>query len=114
LNHRGFMNYLGLNAESECRTNRFLQYDFGGEKRHIFLATGMRSRVMKLALDFANANKLSRIGFTPFARGRYARAISELLSHRGEFPRDVCLFHLNEKDYSEVYSYQELDDSEKH
>ena len=51
---------------------------------------------------YCNANKISTIGFTPWAGGHYRHFIEKIKNYKAEFPKEIFLFHLNKNDYKEI------------
>ncbi|MFM2208033.1 MAG: hypothetical protein RL213_2008 [Bacteroidota bacterium] len=51
-------------------------------------------------LNFCTQNRVEKIGFTPWSKGRYDEFLQQLIDHQGEYPKEVSLFHLNKLDYS--------------
>jgi hypothetical protein len=51
---------------------------------------------------YCNRNKIESIGFTPWGRGRYSSFIDFIKEYKGEFPKRISLFHLNNNDYNSL------------
>ncbi|MFN4299894.1 MAG: hypothetical protein ACK4EX_09225 [Thermaurantimonas sp.] len=55
--------------------------------------------------EFCQNNKVRRIGFTPFGRGKYISFLEKLKNLKNEYPKEILLFHLNKNDYKEIKKY---------
>jgi hypothetical protein len=73
-------------------------------RRHFF---GTMEKVMLITdlslselFEYCDRNKIESIGFTPWARGRYSSFIDLIKEYRGEFPKRISLFYLNNSDYA--------------
>lgn len=53
-------------------------------------------------LDICVQNKIERIGFTPWLKGKYSSFVDQISNYTQEYPKVISLFHLNQKDYKSL------------
>ena len=53
-------------------------------------------------LNYCVKNKISKIGFTPWLKGKYNNFHEALKNYNAEYPKEITLFHLNKGDFSEL------------
>jgi hypothetical protein len=62
----------------------------------------LRKLSVSEVLDICVQNKIERIGFTPWAKGKYSSFIDQIKNYTKEYPKVISLFHLNRKDYKSL------------
>jgi hypothetical protein len=55
--------------------------------------------------EYCERNKIRKIGFTPFGRGKYNGFLKKLEGWNNEYPEEVILYHLNKSDYREIKEF---------
>lgn len=112
---RGFINYFGLTQVDrnyiKINCNQFTPVNIIGRNICLMLTTD-RIKSIKGLLNYSLIKKLNRIGFTPFSGGRqkntfYKRILSELSDWSKDCPSEITFFHLNSRDYNQIYDYLE-------
>ena len=53
-------------------------------------------------LDHCVKRKIERIGFTPWANGKYSTFIDQIKNYSQEYPKIISLFHLNRNDFKSL------------
>lgn len=59
----------------------------------------LRELTLTEILDHCVQNKIERIGFTPWAKGKYSSFIDHIKKYSKENPKSISLFHLNRNDF---------------
>ncbi len=59
----------------------------------------LRKLSISEVLDICVQRKIKRIGFTPWAKGKYSSFIDQIKNYTEEYPKVISLFHLNRKDF---------------
>ncbi len=52
--------------------------------------------------EYCKTNKIEKIGFTPWGRGKYTSFIEQLQNYKDDYPKEISLFHLNQEDYKSI------------
>ncbi len=55
--------------------------------------------------EYCEKNRIKKIGFTPFGRGDYNGFLKKIEDLKNVYPKEVFMFHLNNKDYKEIKEY---------
>lgn len=53
-------------------------------------------------LSYSDKNKIQKIGFIPFGKGKYAEFVTKLQTFEFDSPKKLVMFHLNKNDYLEI------------
>jgi hypothetical protein len=67
-------------------------------ERFEFVTTSRVTSIQHL-LQKAEDRKLSRLALIPLGGGRYRRTADEIQCWSGDYPEEVCLYHLNRNDF---------------
>ena len=70
---------------------------FFSTKKKVMTITDLPKRDL---FAYCDRNKIESIGFTPWGRGRYSSFMDFIKEYKGEFPKRISLFHLNNNDYA--------------
>jgi len=98
-NHYQKLDLLGLSIKIQGQGNYF---------DHMPKTINLNNNSIEKILDYCSANRINKLGLTPWAYGNYIPFIKLLENFEGDYPNEITLFHLNKNDYKAIKEYANI------